>query len=174
MAFWKAGDELGPGQSPNPILWQQVWLGPPLPEVTDEDMRAIQGEGKGKRVYTYGHNGSRSNGRLPHFISTRTGYALHVDVGFVRFTHQVVLRNDGFQVCGLKGVADHPQGRGQVYCLDTWSPHQVVRDDRLPNHGIYKLQAAVDAEVPLTVEQVIERLTPLLSEPMAYVERATR
>lgn len=170
MPVWKTTDELRPGQTTDPILWQEDWTGP-LPEVTIADMQAIQGTKRSKRVYTYGHTGSFRDGRCPHFISTRTGYQMHVDIGFVRFTHQVVLRNDGFQVCGLMGGARRPQPRGVVYCLDTWSPHQVIRDDRLTNCGIYKLQAAVDADQPLTPEQVLDALTPLLAGRSPHLER---
>jgi hypothetical protein len=168
---WGENDQLGPGQSPMPIVWQQAWPDE-LDDVTDDDMVQIQGEGKASRVYTYGHQGSRANGRHPHYISTRTGYPLHVDVGFVRFTHQVVLRNDGFMVCGLAGTTKHPQPKGTVYCLDTHSPHQVIRDTRLPQVGLYKLQAAVDADRPLTLAEVQEALAKLLAEPHGWVERA--
>lgn len=188
MPDWKHYHQLGPHQSPRPILWQHRWedfSDLELPEITNEDMHVIQGDGTAQRVFTYGHaKGNKRDGTDPHFITTRTSYQLHTDTGFVRFTHQVVLRNDGFLVGGLAVAAalqDAAAGGkltlpvaqpvGSMYCLDTHSPHGVFRDDRLPQAGIYKLQAVVDADHPLTPEQVVKALTPLLSEPKSHITR---
>jgi len=153
------------------MVWRSEWPATAiaLPEVTDADLRAIHGEGRGSRVFTYGHGGNRRNGRIPHFISTRDGYSMHVDVGFVRFTHQVVLRNDGFLVRGLADEDWFPaQRRGTMYCLDTHSPHCIVRDRRWDD-GRFKLQAAVDADEPMSPDEVVAALTPLLSVPAPHL-----
>src|SRR5262245_34051264 len=108
MPDWKHYHQLGPHQSAMPILWQHRWeefSELVLPVIDDADMVTIQGPGESQRVFTYGHaRGNKRDGSDPHFITTRTSYQLHTDTGFVRFTHQVVLRNDGFLVGG-QGVA---------------------------------------------------------------------
>lgn len=170
MPAWPDQAELGPRQTANPILWQTEWKGP-LPAVTADQLLAIHGPGKGHRVLTYGHaGGNKRNGRDPHFITTRSGYGMHTDDGFVRFTHQVVLYNGGWNVHGLAGQGD-PQRRRAVYCLDTWSPHIIAPDPRLGT-GIYKLQAAVDSDRPMTFAEVVEALTALLSVKDAHMQAA--
>ena len=89
---------------------------------------------------------------------------MHTDPGATRYALQIQLHNDGFIVHGLEDdLAAMPLfAPGLAIVLDTWSPHQVARDLRLPQTGPNKLLVGadyagypnVDAELPKLIEHI--------------------
>lgn len=175
MPNWTKKDQLKPGMTTQPLLWVNRWedlTQAQLPAVTEADCQEIFGDtGTTRRLRTFGHeHGNPRNGRDPHFITIRNGYPMHWDPGFVRFTHHVVLLNQGYAVTGIAGIEAELMTSGAMYCIDSHSPHAVIRDPRLEDEGIYKLQAAVDADQPLDPLAVVQLLTPLLtSSPQPHL-----
>lgn len=168
MVAWKEGATLRIDQAARPILWERR-LDVDLPSVSDEDLAAIMGDGgsRSRRIVTFGHTVPNDRA-APHFLLTRAGTPLHTDPAYVRFTHHVVLRNEGMGIRGLSGAfTEEPLSRGAFYCLDSWSPHEVAPDERLPQVGLYKCQMAVDSPEPLTPEEALLRMTPMFDRPFA-------
>ena len=166
MPPWPPDRELRIDQSANPIVWcTHPRTTEDLPEVTDADIDTMFGDfgATSRRIITYGHVVPKDK-HSAHFLATRRGLKMHTDPGYVRFTHHLVLRNDGLGITGLSATVRYPTfERGALYCLDSWSPHCVDWDDRLPRTGLYKVQAAIDADYPMSVEEVLDELAPLLA-----------
>lgn len=154
--------ELVGDQVAYPILWfmpPPVELPNPL-DLSDAALEPVFGEGRGRRLKSWAHD---ENG--VHWLATRSGTALHCDLTYVRYTHHMILRNDGWRIRGLVDDPDDvpPMVPGSIYCLDTHSPHQVVRDERLLAPGqkpLYKLQVVVDRDAPLDYEEAFDLLWP--------------
>lgn len=154
---------LKPGQLADPILWRGT-LAPPeggfVPKATAIKMLfAIFGAGKGSRLQTWARDPNDPDG--PHWIGVRQGTGLHTDPRYPRYTHQLVVYNDGWAVGGFKKiVTPDPWTVGTVFCLDTHSPHILLADPRLRVHGNawYYLAASMDSKVPLSQEQSVPRL----------------
>lgn len=100
-----------------------------------------------------------------HFLLMRGGTSMHTDKACPRYSHHLVLRNDGTGIRGLHGdKPEHlPMRRGVMYCLDTHSPHQGLRDSRLfPMEPLVKLVVAVDRDEPLDPGECLELVTRIL------------
>lgn len=153
---------LRPGERPMPIVWLRGPMTLPLhPDVSDEALEVVFGPGGSRKLKSWGHDE-----RGVHWLATRNGSFMHQDLTYVRYTHHLLLRNDGWR---LRGFVDDERPPvlvvGHMYCLDTHSPHQVVRDDRLfQESGLphYKLQLAVDRPEPLSPEEAWALLAPRL------------
>lgn len=164
--------ELDAGQFAQPVLW----LAKPTIDVSridtsDEVMDYFLGEGAGNAIKSFGHDPITG----VHFLLTRKGTTVHTDKAYLRYTHQLVLRNDGNRVRGLPRY-DHqenwhePMEPGTLYCLDTHSPHQGIADTRFPKRAQLrgmKAVIAVDRNVPLDPEEALALLRP-------WVDRATQ
>ena len=74
---------------------------------------------------------------------------MHTDPKYPRFSWHLILHNGGFRICGLSDELMPPLVPGVVYLIDTHSPHEVTRDHRLPKISNYKLQLAIDSDVPM-------------------------
>jgi hypothetical protein len=170
--------ELQPDDRPDPIVWivRTPIIGHRV-DVTDAALEAVVGEGKSRRLKSLGHNEGGA-----HFLITRGGTALHTDRAYARYSHQLVLRNDGNR---LRGMVDQPQDTwhmpltvGVMYCLDTHSPHQGLPDPRLlPNRkaAMWKVVAAVDrADEVLEVAEAFALLRPLLTTQLSEWENRKR
>ena len=162
---------LQPDDRPNPVVWyvrtQVLEHGV---DVGDEVMRHHFGTGRGKRIKSFGHDPEGV-----HFLLTRDGTIVHTDKAYTRFTHQLVLRNDGNRLRGLARLdgPEHtwhpPLTVGSMYCLDTHSPHQGLKDPRL-NPGpspIYKAVIAVDRDEWLPPPEAWRLLLRLLPDQLA-------
>lgn len=139
-----------PDQRPMPIVWMVGPVRLPLvPDVSDAALELVFGPGTSRRLKSWGHDDEGV-----HWLSTRSGTSMHTDVAYSRYTHHLLLRNDGYRLRGWVDAERHPVlVPGMMYCLDTHSPHQVVPDDRMePETGrpVYKVQVAVDRDEPLT------------------------
>jgi len=163
--------ELQPEDRPNPVVWyRRTRLTGHAVDVSDEVMRAHFGDGKGKKIKSFGHDPGGV-----HFLLTRDGTIVHTDKAYTRFTHQLVLRNDGNR---LRGLARYDGGEhtwhpplvvGSMYCLDTHSPHQGLKDPRM-NPGpppIYKAVIAVDRDAPLPPSDAWLLLQRLLTDQLS-------
>lgn len=111
--------------------------------VADAVLDVAAGSKGYKRVLrSWGHDE-----RTVHWLMTRCGTNLHTDTAYLRYSHHLIIRNDGWRIIG----ADMEQWPrlltpGTIYCLDTHSPHQVVPDPRIAKgRPLYKLQVALDA-----------------------------
>ena len=116
-----------------------------LPVVEDDELVPAFGPGRSRKLKSWGHD---EHG--VHWLVTRNGTELHTDPTYLRYTHHLVYRNDGFRIRGLSDDLHPPMVPGAMYCLDTHSPHEVVPDERLEGEHLYKVQLAVDREDPLS------------------------
>lgn len=164
--------QLGDDQADPPILWmvprpQSLTF---TPTVTDGELDVAFGAGKSQKIKSFGHDDY-----LVHWLATRSGTDLHVDKSYERYTHHLIVRNDGMRIRGLTDDADNqtrwhpPMTPGVMYCLDTHSPHRVVRDPRLADDAGrgYKVQIAVDRDQPLPPEEAWRLLSPWLRHRVA-------
>lgn len=173
---WKKGRALAADQTAHSVLWHSTldaegWGDVvALPELMPCWFRAFWGDDKTtKRLQVFGHE-DPSDRTSPHFLCTRGGTPMHVDPAYARYCLQVQLYNQGFVVHGLEDdISAMPLFLpGLVILLDTWSPHAVSRDPRLPQLGPNKLLVGSDfvtrpdisAELPKLVAHI-----PFLSLP---------
>lgn len=151
--------KLKEGQLSYPVLWHEQIASP------DADMfptnRALEiligvfGEGKSQRLQTFERAKEDRNG--PHWIGLRSGVGLHLDVGFPRYTHQLVVYNDGWGLTGITGKLSYKIPRFAAFCCDTHSPHQVIPDESL-GRGLFYLAASMDSEKRLEPYETIHHL----------------
>jgi hypothetical protein len=149
-----------------------VWVSEPrvlsrIPDVSDETLTAIFDDKRTRRLKSWGHDETGA-----HWLVTRSGLPLHHDIGFTRYTHQLIIRNDGWRLAGLDEQLDLPPLMpGVMDCLDTHSPHKVVRDERFGDSkkALYKVMLVVDRDEPLTEEQVWDILSPRLNDESCAV-----
>ncbi len=136
-----------------PLLWlvSPVQAGAPgIATISDDEaMHYALGGGNARALKSFGHD---SDG--VHYLLLRGGTGLHTDTAYTRYTHQLVLRNDGTRIRGLAAHDDDwhpPMYPGTMYCLDTWSPHIGCPDPRMnpPRTGFMKAVIAVDRDEPL-------------------------
>jgi hypothetical protein len=145
--------------------WQRaspfVWLEKPAgvrafsPLLALELLAAKFGPDQGHRLQTWQRNEVDPDG--PHLIGVRGGGPMHTDPRYPRYTHQLVLYNDGIGVWGWSkevGVALTP---GHVFCVDTHSPHQVIPDARA-GRGKHYLAASLDRKEPAPLAEVLPLL----------------
>jgi len=135
-----------------PLVWlESGMLGPPQIECSDELLELAFGAGASRKLKSWGHTGPVG----VHWLATRSGTPYHTDPAYARYTHHLIVRNDGFRLRGQEDRPDAPILRpGVYYCLDAHSPHQVVEDKRLSSlrlgggKPVYKLQVAFDTDEP--------------------------
>jgi hypothetical protein len=180
MTVTPADYQMRPDDRENPLLWiTRVDLtGRTLPNTSDAALTTLGvPPGRGRLVRSWGHN---SEG--VHWLLTRAGTPPHTDRAYLRYTHQIVLRNDGTRI---RGLARHdPTDRslwppvltpGAYYCLDTHSPHQGTTDPRLPQRpGRTKIVIAVDRDQPLTDQEAWLLLHPYLDRQLTDDPMTTR
>jgi hypothetical protein len=156
---WKKGTPLADNQTGHPIVWHSTLKAMGFGKVHLPALRAgwyeqLWGDAKDtRRIKLWGHAdpNAKPQSTSPHFLCSRGGAPLHTDPGFTRYALQVQLHNQGFCVLGLEdAIEDMPLYEpGLVIILDTWSPHAVMRDPRLPLTGANKLLIGFDAaEMP--------------------------
>jgi hypothetical protein len=177
--------ELKPGQHPMPVLWfvsaQPLWqaaditsqqLVPP-----DAEVERFLPPGKSRKLRSFGHDEEGV-----HWLLTRGGTILHTDPAYARYSHQLILRNDGNRLRGLRDEEPWhpPMVPGTFYALDTHSPHQGTPDTRLlsPHMAgagppILKLVIAVDRDELLPPERAWSLLSRLLGKPLPAIGQTT-
>jgi hypothetical protein len=133
-----------------PVLWATRapdWAkeaDPCAPGIIDP---ILGGQGTARRLKSWGHD---SEG--VHFLAHRSGIGQHTDLAYLRYSFQLVLRNDGTRIAGENDAyAWHPpMERGRFYCLDTHVPHSGVTDPRLTSatsrSGLVKVVIAFDRD----------------------------
>jgi hypothetical protein len=148
---WKQSDTLTALQSGSPVepIGRIEDLRPDvvLPALDHRWCLEFWGDNKTtSRFKTWGHaNGDKLGA---HFICARGGTAMHTDPGFD----------------GIEDVL--PCEPGVVSVLDTWSPHRVSRDPRVPKRSPSKVAAAIDfidypEDVPAALDALIAHLPKL-------------
>ena len=146
-------------QIPNPVLYTQHV---PLPEgcwvPTKEDMRNVFG-GDGKYIKTVGSRGSSMEGA--HYLAVQKGVSLHTDPGFPRYTHQLVVHSDGYNVHGKNKVGT-PLIRGTFFLMDTHSPHALGEIEG--GTHMWYVAASIDNKKPQSPEAMITKLVKFLIE----------
>jgi hypothetical protein len=162
------------GERTDPVLWietvpQDDLAMLRLTDVSDAVMHRYIGPGKGRKIKSFGHD---AEGR--HFLLTRAGTPVHNDKTYTRYSHQLVIRNDGNRLRGLprfdKPLAHPKLVPGVMYCLDTHSPHQGLPDDRFPTRsGMMKAVIAVDRDNPMTPADFLALIRPWLGISLADV-----
>ncbi len=135
--------ELADGQVSMPILWTARPSGSWRVDCSDQVLARYLGEGRGIKLKSFGHDAEGV-----HFLLTRSGTPLHRDPAYARFSHQLVLRNDGNRVRGLprfdiRESWHPPMTPGLMYALDTHSPHQGLVDERFGEVPTPVLKAVV-------------------------------
>jgi hypothetical protein len=168
---WPKGATLSGDQTGHPILWHgtlaELGYGEvvALPELEPQWFYDLWGERKTtRRLKTFGHKVGKES-TSPHFLCSRGGLPLHTDPGYTRYALQIQLHNQGGFI--VHGLEDDPKRMplflpGLAILLDTWSPHQVARDPRLPQTGPNKLLVGadyanypdIDSELPKLVEHI--------------------
>jgi hypothetical protein len=171
---WPRDGELSPDQTGHPVLWhaylKELGYHIQLPKLSARWFADFWGDQKeSRRLKSFGYQTGKDS-TTPHFLCTRGGYQMHTDPGFTRYALQLQLYNDGFLLCGLK---DRPAEMpvffpGLVILLDTWSPHQVIRDPRLANEGSNKLLCGIDysakPDIHLELPRLIDWVPALLKQ----------
>jgi hypothetical protein len=151
-----------------PVLWVSAPRKlPQLPDVSDSAMRQIFDDSRARSIKSWAHDE-----RGVHWLVTRSGLPLHDDIGYTRYTHQLIMRNDGWRIGGQDLQMDLPPLiTGVLVCLDTWSPHRVFRDERFRNSkkALYKAMLVVDRDEPLDEEAAWELLSSRLSDPSCAI-----
>ncbi len=161
--------ELGPDERGQPIVWIEKRELPSTPDTSDEVMEAVM---KNRGLKSFGHkhdkSGRQKRARV-HFLGSANGVALHTDPGFERYSHHMIVRNDGFLTTGFDGEILQPLEPGTIYCLDTYSPHTVVLDERMLDKGNeprFKLDICVDDQKILKPDGVWNFCTRFLEVPL--------
>jgi len=162
------------------LAWDQVidpmlWVAPAPAEAlehiakidtSDAAMEPWIGPGASMKLKSFGHD---VTGTGVHFLLTRKGTTVHTDKAYTRFSHQLVLRNDGNRIRGLPRYdSENPNDwhppivPGMMYCLDTHSPHQGIGDPRIAPKPGSKAVLAVDRDQPLELEEAWALIRPVL------------
>lgn len=171
-----------------PLLWvaparridrraNQTLMRQGLPDCSDQTIGLLGVTGKGRLVRSWGHDDQGV-----HWLLTRGGTPVHTDRAYLRYTHQMVLRNDGTRIRGHprydpEDTRDWPPPLtvGTLYCLDTHSPHQGITDPRLPQEpSRVKVVIAVDRDEPLRPEEAYPLLHGYLHRQLTDDPMTTR
>jgi len=152
-------------QISNPIL-ETLQLGAEviLPAPSDSALDTLF-PGTGHQLKTW----ARTPGiklKDPHWIGVKKGTPLHTDPGYPRYSHQLMVRSDGWIIRGTS-LEELPLSRGLAFCIDTYSPHQL-RESTRPVKGaspFYYVAASIDADEPLSLRSVIGALVGFANEP---------
>lgn len=119
-------------------------------------LKEVFGEGRSRRLQTWARPADDPNG--PHWIGVRGGTPLHTDPRYPRYTHQLLVRNDGWRLTGWSNdLSGPPWITGTLFCCDTHSPHILTRDIALGS-GLFYLAASIDSKTPLALDDVLPRL----------------
>jgi hypothetical protein len=150
---WKPDTPLRQDQTAHAVMWRatltELGYGDlvTLPEPPDDWYKGFWNDrGKSARLKTFGHTRAKDS-TTPHFVCTRGGLGWHTDPGYTRYALQIQLANPGgYAVVGFgEPIESTPLCLpGLVHLLDTWSPHRVARDPRLPARHPNKLLCGMD------------------------------
>jgi len=156
---WKTGQELTEDQRDQPVLWRRYCESIQISKSTICTLvaSAFPDGKKSKSLKTWGRDREYPNG--PHWIGVRNGTTLHIDPRYPRYTHQLVVHNVGWYVSGIKQEIDSdPFIEGTLFCLDTHSPHILLRDTRL-GEGLFYLALSMDSSDPIPDSTVVRELS---------------
>jgi hypothetical protein len=177
MAAVEPSAELRPGQVAVPVLWTVRTRTPATGDYSDAVLARLLPGGRGRSLKTFGHDPDGV-----HWLLTRGGTTLHYDPAYARYSHQLVVRNDGNRLRGLPRFEGDPATwhpplvPGVMYALDTHSPHHGVPDPRMdPPPVVLKLCIAVDRDEPLSPAEAFPLLARYLAAKLpASLDEAAR
>lgn len=159
----KPGYSLKPDQRADPVVWYYSGDYRDRGQLATIPRGAIlvmlaarMGDGRSKRLTTWGRSVDDPDG--PHWIGVRSGTTLHTDPRYPRYTHQLVVFNQGWNIAGLDmRPSSVGLGVGDLFCCDTHSPHILLRDGRHrpAREDIYYLAVSMDSAEPMGHEDVI-------------------
>jgi hypothetical protein len=167
--------ELHPDHHPMPVLWAVTVPEPVTGDFSDAELARFLPAGRVRALRSFGHDADGV-----HWLITRGGTPLHHDPAYARYSHQLVLRNDGNRLRGLPRYDDRstwhpPLAPGVMYALDTHSPHQGLPDPRMaPPKTVTKLVIAVDRDELLTPVMAWRLLRRLLGVPLPETGQTSR
>lgn len=165
---------LSVGQSAVPVLWSVLTSTAGTGDYSDEQLARFLPPGRSIKLRSFGHDDDGV-----HWLLTRAGTPLHADPAYARYSHQLVLRNDGNRLRGLPrydtGDQWHPpMVPRMMYALDTHSPHQGTKDPRMDPPGVVlKLVIAVDRDELLTPAEAYPLLARLLGRELPSAGQET-
>lgn len=164
----KPGYCLKSDQRSDPVVWRHC-SGQESLAILSADailamLREYMGIGRGRRLTTWGRSTDDPDG--PHWIGVRSGTTLHTDPRYLRYTHQLIVLNQGWGLSGITmELAAEPYEVGDLFCCDTHSPHILIRDARRPfgRDDLYYLAASMDSDQPMNFEDVARPLIRFVS-----------
>jgi hypothetical protein len=160
--MWLADDyEFKPGMLADPVIWMAPTRIPDVPSVSDAVM-----ERQFPKKNTWPFQGWGHDEKGVHYIATRDGLKLHLDISSPRYSHQIVLRNDGWNLDGRDRMERPVLHVGSFYCLDTHSPHRVIPDPRIGNGGRYFAAIVFDRPEPVNELAAWEILSARVWNPV--------
>lgn len=159
MTDLKAGYVLKPGQLECPVVWRSSFPVTFTAVASDRFLAMLLqvfGPGRSKRLQTWDRAPEDPDG--PHWIGVRNGTPLHTDPRYPRYTHQLIVLNQGWTLSGItRQVSKTPFKVGESFCCDTHSPHILLREPG-PEKGFFYLAASIDAREVLPPAKVEARL----------------
>lgn len=156
-----------------PVLWLVATRAQITADCSDAALARFLPSGRSRKLKSVGHDADGV-----HLLITRGGTPLHTDTAYARYSHQLVLRNDGNRVRGTDETAEWhpPMTPGVMYALDTHSPHQGLPDPRLVSPhmagagpAIVKVVIAVDRDELLTPGEAWPLLKRMLNADLAAI-----
>jgi hypothetical protein len=161
-------DPLAAHMASNPVIHhQKVELGEDVWNPTDADMLAVFGNPENRYLRAWCRTGDPAKPLAcltqemqAHYLGAQVNVPLHIDVSFLRYTMQLILRVDEFELHGHDRIG-LPLERGTYFLADTHSPHAVMaRPDAKTRPRLY-VSASVDSAQPHPPEEVIPVLLAL-------------
>lgn len=155
-----------------PVRWLVRTSAQITADCSDAALARFLPPGRSRKLKSVGHDADGV-----HLLITRAGTPLHTDTAYARYSHQLVLRNDGNRVRGTDDTGWHPpMVPGVMYALDTHSPHQGLPDPRMisPHRAgagpaIVKVVIAVDRDELLSPDDAWPLLRRMLDADLAAI-----
>lgn len=162
MPWVKYTDKLENHAYPNPVLLcKEVDLGD-LWTPNEEELVRIFGDKKSNYLKSWGRVGKKTNEMDAHYLGAKMGVKLHTDPGFLRYTHQIMIHVDEFELHGVNKVPTNLY-RGTYFLVDTWSPHAVVARADAKSTPEYYVAASCDSKMPRDLDEVLPRLLKFIA-----------
>ena len=161
---WKWEKELRPGMTTHPILHSEVVKLPETLFTPDDDSLAQIFPGNAQSLKTWGR--TKGVKRMDaHWIGVRKQTPLHFDPAYPRYTHQLLLRVDGFTLRGVD-KQELELERGTYLLLDAHSPHQLYS---IAEEALWYVAVSIDADDPQEAETMIPWLLDYADQTDLFV-----
>lgn len=142
-------------QRGNPLLWVISGFQSEIkiPTLDDSYLLDVFDNSKRRRLKTWLEHEVTHKDEVfqPHLIGVCKKTPLHIDPGYQRYTHQLVLRCDNLALSGWDRQATRIQA-GDVFSLDTHSPHELVPE--CESSGIWYCAVSIDSGKPHQLHEI--------------------